>query len=168
MLDAEALIKKHRAKGALIDTNLLVLLLVGLVNPRRILNFKRTQNYTIEDYRLLRDLVGWFGAPLVSTPHILSQVSDLTDLAGSEQSAVRRLFKSLIVTIDERYDSARSLAQGPFFERFGLSDAAVSAIGKQTILVLTADVQLQIALAINGLDALNFNHVRLLGSRNII
>jgi hypothetical protein len=31
ILDAEALIRKHKAKGALIDENLLVLWLVGLV-----------------------------------------------------------------------------------------------------------------------------------------
>jgi hypothetical protein len=32
MLDAQGLIEKHHGRGALIDTNLLVLLLVGAVN----------------------------------------------------------------------------------------------------------------------------------------
>ena len=49
MLDATALIEKHRAKGVLVDTNLLVLFLVGRVNRQRILNFKRTGDFTIED-----------------------------------------------------------------------------------------------------------------------
>jgi DNA-binding GntR family transcriptional regulator len=39
MLDAAGLIEKHRGKGVFVDTNLLVLLLVGL-KPRRIPNFK--------------------------------------------------------------------------------------------------------------------------------
>ena len=42
MLDARTLIEKHRSKGVLVDTNLLVLLLVGSVNKRRMLSFKRT------------------------------------------------------------------------------------------------------------------------------
>jgi hypothetical protein len=42
MLDSLALIEKHRAKGVLVDTNLLVLFLVGLVNKRRVPEFKRT------------------------------------------------------------------------------------------------------------------------------
>ena len=92
MLDAGALIKKHRAKGALVDANLLVLFLVGSVNKRRILTFKRTQNFTIEDFDLLTNLIDWFGG-LFATPHVLSQTSDLTDLPGKERIEVRRLFK---------------------------------------------------------------------------
>ena len=37
MLDAPALIEKHRSRGVLVDSNLLVLLLVGSVNKQRIL-----------------------------------------------------------------------------------------------------------------------------------
>ncbi len=50
MLDAVGLIEKHRANGLLIDTNLLVLFLVGKTNKSRILSFKRTQAYTLEDF----------------------------------------------------------------------------------------------------------------------
>jgi hypothetical protein len=53
MLDARALIGKHRSKGVLVDTNLLVLLLVGLVNKRRIRRFKRTRDFTPADFDLL-------------------------------------------------------------------------------------------------------------------
>lgn len=88
MLDARALIEKHRAKGVLVDTNLLVLLLVGTVNKQRIPNFKRTEDFTIEDYELLVRLINWFGK-LIATPHVLSQVSDLTDLPGKERTAIR-------------------------------------------------------------------------------
>ena len=94
MLDAAALIEKHRAKGVLVDTNLLVLFLVGTVNRQRILNFKRTGDFAIEDYDLLVRLVAWFGR-LISTPHVLSQVSDLTDLSGNELTAIRELFNLL-------------------------------------------------------------------------
>ena len=55
------LIQKHRAKGVLVDTSLLVLFLVGRVNRQRILNFKRTGDFTIEDYGLLIRLISWFG-----------------------------------------------------------------------------------------------------------
>ncbi len=163
MLDAAALITKHQGKGVFVDTNLLVLFLVGSVNPKRILNFKRTQDFTIDDFRILRGLVEWFGVPLVTTPHVLSQVSDLTDLGGREAALVRQLFKSVVEVIEERYDDARRLVHHPLFERFGLGDASVAAVCARDIVVLTADVQLQIALGSQGLDAINFNHVRSLG-----
>ena len=66
-LDAGALIAKHRSKGVLVDANLLVLFLVGAVNEKRILDFKRTQDFTIEDFELLRRLIDWFGK-LIATP----------------------------------------------------------------------------------------------------
>jgi hypothetical protein len=163
MLDAEALITKHRGKGVFVDTNLLVLLLVGLVNRERIRNFKRTQDFTIEDFRMLDSLMKWFGGPLVTTPHVLSQVSDLTDLSGNEGSAMRQLFKSKVEVFEEKYDPASDLVQHPLFEGFGLGDASVAAACKRGVVVLTADVQLQLALERSGLDAINFNHIRPLG-----
>ena len=162
MPDARLVIEKHLGKGVFVDTNLLVLLLVGLVNPKRIQNFKRTQDFTLDDFHLLLKLLDLFGAPLITTPHVLSQVSDLTDLSGKERALVRALFKSTIKEIDEQYDPASVLVQNPTFERFGLGDASIAAVCKRNVLVLTADLQLQVALELLGLDALNFNHVRAL------
>ncbi len=84
MLDVPGLLRKHRGKGVLVDANLLVLLLVGTVNRRRIGDFKRTQSFTAEDFDLLRKLIAHLGPRMVATPHVLSQVSDLTDLKGRE------------------------------------------------------------------------------------
>jgi hypothetical protein len=163
MLDAGALIEKHRGKGAFVDANLLVLLLVGRINPARIRGFKRTQNFDETDFEILDKLVEWFGAPLAATPHVLSQVSDLTDLSGIERKAVREEFKRAVAAVKEQYDPARQLVEHQLFNRFGLGDASIAAVCERNIVVLTADVQLQIALAGSGLDAINFNHVRQMG-----
>ena len=141
---------------------ILVLYLVGLVNRQRILTFKRTQNFTIEDFDLLTDLIGWFGK-LVATPHVLSQTSDLTDLPGKELVEVRRLFKVAVDQIDESYDPSRVLVSDPVFERLGLTDAAIAKVCSRGVLVVTADVELQLEVQRKGADALNFNHVRPLG-----
>ncbi len=163
-MDPAGLIEKHRAKGVLVDTNLLVLFLVGTVNRHRISNFKRTGDFTIEDYDLLVQLIGWFGK-LIATPHVLSQVSDLTDLGGRELAAVRELFKRLVEEIDECYDTSRSLVADPAFARFGLADAAVATACTRGVLVLTTDFRLHLALQERNIDALNFNHIRPLAWR---
>ena len=163
MGDAYTLIEKHRGTGVFIDTNLFVLLLVGSVNRKRIRDFKRTADFTVKDFDTLKALVKWFGTPIVTTPHVLSQISDLTDLPGREGAVIRQLLKSTVEVIEETYDSARSLVIHPLFERFGLGDASVAAVCARNIVVLTADVQLQIALSSSGLDAVNFNHVRAAG-----
>jgi hypothetical protein len=103
--------------------------------------------------------------PLVATPHVLNQVSDLTDLGGREAALVRQLLKSTVEAVQERYDQARHLVRHPLFERFGLGDASVAAVRERNVVALTADVQLHTELACRGLDALNFNHVRALSWR---
>ena len=64
--------------------------------------------------------------------------------------------------IEEQYDAAKQLVRHPLFERFGLGDASVATVCQRNVIVVTADLQLQIALERSGLDALNFNHVRAL------
>jgi hypothetical protein len=134
MLEADALIAKHRSKGVLVDTNLLVLLLVGSVDKRRIPGFKRTQNFTLEDFSLLSRLLAWFGK-LFTTPHVLSQVSDLTDLRGQDLETIRRLFGILVEQMEETYEPSRALVAHPLFSRLGLTDAAIATMCSKEILV---------------------------------
>lgn len=150
---------KAPRKGALFDTNLLVLFLVGAVNRQRIPKFKRTQSFTTEDFDLLTRLIAWFGK-LIATPHVLSQASDLTDLRDKELAEVRRKFKLIVDQAEESYDESRALVADPIFERLGLADAAIATVCSRGVLVVTADLDLYTAVQSRGADALNFNHVR--------
>ena len=97
---------------------------------------------------------------------MLSQVSDLTDLAGKELVASRELFKKLVIEqIEETYDGSRVLVADSCFDRFGLTDAAVAAVCSRGVLVLTTDLQLHLMLQERNIDSLNFNHIRPLAWR---
>jgi hypothetical protein len=56
--------------GLLVDTNLLVLYAVGTVNRSRIETFKRTRQYTMDDYDLLVRVLGNF-EHLYTVAHVL-------------------------------------------------------------------------------------------------
>jgi rRNA-processing protein FCF1 len=159
MLDARSLIEKHSKKGVLLDTNLLVLYLIGKVNPRRILRHKRTARYDLHDFKLLDDLVDGFGK-LIATPHLLSQTSDLAALDGAERALCRLIFKAMIQAMDERYDESGLVVEDSAFIRLGLADAAIAMASRHNFLVLTDDLDLHRALTQRGADALNFDHVR--------
>lgn len=81
----DILAKKIRQNGILIDTNLLILLLVGSYNEDMILSFKRTKNYTVEDYRYLKLFIAGFEKHFY-TPNILTEITNLTDSINSEPS----------------------------------------------------------------------------------
>ena len=57
MTELDRFDQNARNRGVLIDTNLLVLLIVGLVNPLRIARFKRTSHYNFADWDLLTGIL---------------------------------------------------------------------------------------------------------------
>ena len=81
MTDFERFDQNARARGVLIDTNLLVLLVVGSVNRDRIPRFKRTSEYTPVDWDLLTGILEQIPRRY-SIAHILAEVSTLKDLKG--------------------------------------------------------------------------------------
>ncbi len=161
VFEVNSILANHRGRGAVVDANLLVLLLVGRVNRQRIAVFKRTSSYTITDYLLLEQLVAYVGG-VVATPHILAQTSDLTDLPGEEGARIRMLLAALVGISEEVFDPCTALVKDDLFVRLGLTDVAVAAVAARGRLVLTADFPLQIALTARGVDAVNFAWLRVL------
>lgn len=159
MTDIDRLIEKHHANGLLIDTNLLVLYVVGKTNKTRITSFKRTETYTLEDFELLEKLAAHFSR-LLTTPHVLTEVSDLATLHGQELAALRARMNDLVRAMKEFYDESRLVAADTSFARLGLADAAVVLASRHGFLVRTDDVKLCLTLQARGVDAVNFNHVR--------
>ena len=66
----------YRWEGLLIDSNLLLLLFVGLRDRDRIQKFKRTAQFTIRDFERLAAFIRRF-KEVVTTPSILTEVSNL-------------------------------------------------------------------------------------------
>ena len=88
MSELERLITTHRRSGVLVDSNLFLLHLVGLINRQRIASFKRTDTYTEADFDLLERLLGLFDR-LFTTPKVVTEVSNLGKLYGREFAAFR-------------------------------------------------------------------------------
>ena len=155
----DQLIEKHRANGLLIDTNLLLLHLVGRTNKNRIPLFKRTQRYTLDDFELLEILVSQF-TTLITTPHLLTELNSLARLQEPELSKLRTMFKETVEQTQEYYDESRKIVSDASFNRLGLADAAIATLCRRSLLVLTDDLELYYALTVRGFDAINFNHIR--------
>src|SRR5260370_3416791 len=117
--------------GLLIDTSLLVLFIVGTVNPGRIETFKRTSGYAREDYELLVRILDGFH-PLYTLAHLLSEVSSLTDLTGRERLQARHLLKQHLDVLDEPEMPSRRAAQDASLETLGLTDAGIATPARDT------------------------------------
>jgi hypothetical protein len=159
MTDVLQLIDKHRGSGLVVDTNLLLLFLIGRTNKNRILSFKRTQAYVPEDFDLLDRFMAQFKI-LITTPHVLTEVSNLGKLQGQEQEAFRSQFTLMIEESREHYDESRLVVKQDCFGSLGLTDAAITSLASRGLLFLTDDLQLYLTLVKHGADAINFNHLR--------
>ena len=122
----EAYIGPHRRRGLLLDSNLLLLYVVGQTDRRLVRSFKRTQEFTDADFRLLFGLVTSFGS-LVTTPHVLTEVNGLTNqLTGAHRQNVRVRIALDAPRWDERHVPAGPLTRTAAFASLGLTDAALA------------------------------------------
>ena len=131
-----------------------------LVNRDRIENFKRTRQYTVQDFDLLLRVLGRWRS-LHTVPHVLAEVSNLTDLPGSERPKVRQVLKETISVLTEVELSSARAAQDPIYPALGLVDAAIAAVAREhECTVLTDDLDLYLRLQRDNLQVLNFTHLR--------
>jgi hypothetical protein len=154
------LFARYQKTGILVDTNILLLYAVGLVNKKRIPLFKRTRQFSIKDFELLNQILGAF-QKVVTTPNILTEVNSLTNQLGDpERTQCLGLFAKIICQLDEQYYPSQHVAQLLEFQKFGLTDCSILNIGRSGYLVLTDDFRLSAYLQSQSIDTINFNHLR--------
>lgn len=158
----QKLVSKYRRQGILLDTNLLLVLIVGLVNPRLLSEFKRTANHGItpDEFELLQRIVT---SPerLITTPHVLTETSNfLSQIPNGHRQEALNLFARHIQVFKERRPEAKQLAKSAVFFDLGLTDSAIYDLPPSKYLVLSMDAPLVLRLQKKGVDAINFNHIR--------
>ncbi len=151
--DARRIVRRHARTGVAVDTNLLLLLWVGAMDPAEVRRFKRTEKYGHDGFPLLYALLGSVSR-LVTTPHVLAEVSNLT---GERH---REAFVSSIVACDERLSDAAKLVSDDSFPRLGMTDIALTELARNGVLVLTDDLPLYLHISCKNWPVLYFTHIR--------
>jgi len=111
----------------LLDTNLLVLLCVGSVNPAHISRHKRLQSYDATDFQLLDELVGQAVGVLV-LPNIATETSNLLrQISEPFRNAFLVSLRGLIAHSTEIYISSQAAMDDALYFRLGVADTAILA-----------------------------------------
>ena len=145
----------------LLDANVLLLLLVGTADPSLIGEFKRTAAFTEDDFDLLQLVLTYFN-DIVTTPHVLTEVSNLLGQLPEHlhETAFAHL-RGAIETLNENTTAAQLITSEAIFTRLGLTDAAVTYLARTRVIeVLTVDSALWVHLNYQGVTAYNFHHIR--------
>lgn len=147
-------------KGLLVDTNLLLLYLAGSYDQRLIGRFKRIAKYNATDFIRVSSMIGLAGA-LVSTPHILTEVSNLSmQMPERDYQAYFRWVARTGNAINERQIEAQRIFSNEHFPKLGITDSGILELAPNSYLVLTDDFPLANRLAHMNVDVINYNHVR--------
>lgn len=148
------------AKLVALDTNLLILLVVGLTDTKYIASHKRLREYTTSDFYILQKFIVESKGVIV-TPNVLTEASNLLrQTQEPAKSRISRRFKELISKLQEKYIPSAQASSRDEFIRLGLSDAALLQIEQDDIVLLSTDLDLYLAALAAGKDAINFNHHR--------
>jgi rRNA-processing protein FCF1 len=155
----DTLFQKYKSKGILIDTNLLLLVAIGAYDAQRILTFKRTQEYTLEDYALMLRILEFFERR-ITTPNILTEVDNLArQLPEKEHNAISQVLSDIVQYSFEIHVPSTTATQTLEYALVGLADVITISVSTE-VLVLTDDFPLSNRLASAGRDVLNINHIR--------
>lgn len=147
-------------RGVLLDTNILLLLGVGLVRADLVGRFKRTEAYQRRDFIRLHQWIRHANR-VVTTPHILAEFSNLFFRGASRGrespmaalNAIRAMAE-IVVVRDEWIASPELL-------RLGVTDVGIVVVAcREQILVMTDDAALFRQLETEQCAVVNINHLR--------
>jgi predicted nucleic acid-binding protein len=141
----------------LLDTNVLMLLLIGRWDRASIPTFRRTSTFTPADFDLLERTLSRYPRR-VTTPAVLAEVSNLMGNAFHEK--VAGTVVQVCGTFIERWVPKDQVFADEEFARLGFADASILAAADADTVVLTEDVHLYLAALRRGFLAVNFSHLR--------
>lgn len=153
------LLDRYRTAGLVLDSNLLLLFLIGEIDVEEINRKKRVQIYDEDDYYALRDFIRQF-VQLYTTPNIITEVSNLLGRKPKRGSIYDVALSKFIVYSAEYYISSEQASNDPFFASFDIADTASKILAARGKLILTDDYQLANQMDTAGLPVVNFNHIR--------
>lgn len=144
----------------ILDSNLLLLYLVGFVDPKLIGSYKRTSQFVPEDFELLKKFVERFRV-VKTAAGILAETSNLGGaMKGDYLRGFRFAMRRFVEGAQESYQPAVEIVSHESFCGLGFTDTDILQLASRETLVLTDDFDLWGRLSAKGLHTINFTHLR--------
>lgn len=143
-----------------LDTNLAVLLAVGLADKAYIAKHKRLKKYDLKSFETLDEILGAADG-IIWCPHVLAETSNMVRyLSDPIRGDATKALSLLIARYPENPTPSVRGAARPEYGRLGLTDAILLTLTAAGATLLTDDLDLHIAALGAGLSSINFNELR--------
>ena len=139
---------------------MLVVFIIGSVEPKLLGIAKRVKEYRLSDYDLIYAYLSLF-SEVVLLPNIVSETSDLLDhLKGEQRENCMEFFAQFIKINSERYVASASAVELPEYMALGVADAAILCALERDTYLLTADREFYFAALYRHRKAQYFQELR--------
>ena len=157
MSQLDYFVSKYNNKCVILDTNILLVYLVGCIDLRLISSFKRTSSrFCEDDFEVLNQIFSKF-KKFITTPNILTEVSNLGgQLGGDYKIRFFEILSDFINQTPEQYVKSSDIAIDIDFIKLGITDRGVLELSKDDYLIITDDYKLSARCS----NSLNYNHLR--------
>lgn len=145
----------------IVDTNLLLLLIVGSLNEGRLISSsKRLNNFTKKDFLLLIEYMSAFKQILI-TPYILTELSNLIDLKGNNYFQAYKLARNIFSNFKEIKTSIKDDLKLPSFITHGITDASIINLVKHHVVLTNDNRMLPLLYEANENNVMPFEMLRI-------
>lgn len=146
----------------LVDTNVLLVLLIGMCDAESLSKFMCTKKYDATDYRLLVDALRYFKPELLLTPHILAEFSAFLRKDVKEPKIshfIHKIIEKLRTCQEEFIQLDHLLGTEPkTLVYLGFSDMSIIEAAKRTgAAILTEDIDLGLYADNSGIPNVKFS-----------
>ena len=143
-----------------LDTNMLLVFIVGSVDPNLLGITKRVKEYRPADYEIIVTYLGFFN-DVILLPTIVSETSNLLDqMWGERRKLCMTLLADLTQTSNEIYVRSGLAATQPEYMELGITDASILCVLNEDTYLLTADLALYLAAICRRQNAQRFEDLR--------
>ena len=154
------LLQNYGPNGVVLDTNILLLYIVGNLDPSLLGKIKRTNQFEASDHTLLSNVLSLV-PKLIVTPGILRESCNLLESANRTYGfALFGVIKLMLGVVTEAYTSAAVLSENVTFLKFGVTDCSIADLAAKGCIVVSDDLRLSTTLQGLGHPVVNFNHLR--------
>jgi hypothetical protein len=141
-----------------LDTNVLLLLIVGLTKRSYIKQHQGLSGFTEVDFDTLQDVVSQYDK-LVALPNVLTELANILGGTHGPREPLFEVFANFIERVDEIYMPSIAAAKRLEFARLGLADCAQIEVARDDIVILTSDGPLYRAICAAGYKCENFRYM---------
>ncbi len=144
-----------------IDTNALVLLIVGLMDKNLIQRHKRTSSYTKEDFNELSFLIK-NPSLLIAPTNVWTEVDNLlNDFRGIHKSEYYLLLRNLIIKTTEEYLASQDIIENKSFQTIGVTDSILLDLSIKSGHLITSDYVLTNIARAKGIKVYNLQEQKM-------